>query len=1167
MEERPDVSSQAQAITIFGGEDERSMELTVTPELLELLDLTALINQGSSERFHYSFSGLMIAFRYARHGISEWFREYLSLHSVDFAAILRYRNISEEDLRSRIESNKLPFADPNGMYPNGRRLATTSAFTWTALAKGFAQEQGHAWTGLRHMIGAIIFTPNLHAEDLERWRFDRLAWAQSYLAYVQGDLPDDLNFWRGVFERTFGPVSRELSQADIDRFSETVRIILERADQARKDEKKDRVYTEHLVFGLREPGSQLSRLAEATDTDLDVILKLDFGVWRSQPVEFHQLPPLSQNAVGALVAARDRADTDGSKIIEDTHLLFGVLSQTKSAIVQELNKRGITPDKVVFSAAVLPADTLAGYESDDPTGDDLMNITKDVNALASVLAATDVDPPLSLGIFGDWGSGKSFFMRRLEARIGKLQVDAKSAEGDSSYCQDIVQLTFNAWNYIDSDLWASLAAEIFEGLAAAIAEKRGGDSQQERALALAAASSAQTVLEEAERKRSRAEERLKQTEQRLASAQREAASIEANLSPLDLLEQAYRFAIEQEAVQKNLDAAAKELNISEGKAAAREIKTQILELHGIWNTLVFTMRNNENLWVWPAVSLLAVGASWFTIYLLKDHRGIPSLVTNLVALLVGASSFLAPFVRNARKALTFIQRARESKQKLIDEEKAKKTADLTKQQDNARKEVVEAQKAVESAEENLRALNDQLDKMRADRKLADYIRQRNESTDYTQRLGIIARVRADFRQLSTLLRDSRDETETEIKKRQKEKEKEGRRLFPRIDRIILYIDDLDRCPEKNVVEVLQAVHLLLAFPLFVVVVGVDPRWLLHSLGQQSTAFRAQQGGGETVNGLEEGLHWESTPMNYLEKIFQVPFTLRPINKVGFSRIVDAFTKSTGWIRVPGAAASAPIVPLGANSPAGTPKTEGLPTTEPAPPAYGSKVPDTPTKPSPIGGTAEPPPKAMGGAGAESIDRHPDHLRIEEWERSFMKELHELIPSPRAGKRFINIYRLLRASVEEHERTAFIGDAGRGDYQSALLLLAILTGYPAEATELLRVLIEEQPTELWWDFIDSLKERVEPDRLTGSSLKGPHQGDNLSTRGKGASVARESSSLEFSIPGSDPGQAGQLWSELFGKLEKIRPRVDDRSCDRFTIWAPRVARYSFQSGRVLLYQRD
>lgn len=50
--------------------------------------------------------------------------------------------------------------------------------------------------------------------------------------------------------------------------------------------------------------------------------------------------------------------------------------------------------------------------------------------------------------------------------------------------------------------------------------------------------------------------------------------------------------------------------------------------------------------------------------------------------------------------------------------------------------------------------------------------------------------------------------------------------------MILYIDDLDRCPPAKVLEVLEAVHLLLALELFVVVVGVDPRWLQRSLRHQ-----------------------------------------------------------------------------------------------------------------------------------------------------------------------------------------------------------------------------------------------------------------------------------------------------------------------------------------------
>jgi len=56
-------------------------------------------------------------------------------------------------------------------------------------------------------------------------------------------------------------------------------------------------------------------------------------------------------------------------------------------------------------------------------------------------------------------------------------------------------------------------------------------------------------------------------------------------------------------------------------------------------------------------------------------------------------------------------------------------------------------------------------------------------------------------------------------------------------RIVLYIDDGDRCPPDKVVEVLQAVHMLLAFRLFV---AVDVRWVATSL--ESLAFVASNRG-------------------------------------------------------------------------------------------------------------------------------------------------------------------------------------------------------------------------------------------------------------------------------------------------------------------------------------
>ena len=69
---------------------------------------------------------------------------------------------------------------------------------------------------------------------------------------------------------------------------------------------------------------------------------------------------------------------------------------------------------------------------------------------------------------------------------------------------------------------------------------------------------------------------------------------------------------------------------------------------------------------------------------------------------------------------------------------------------------------------------------------------------------------------------------------------------PSIERIVLYIDDLDRCPSGQVVKVLEAVSLLFGFPLFVVG-AVDSRWLVHSLRHEyAHVFRGVSGRTDTA---------------------------------------------------------------------------------------------------------------------------------------------------------------------------------------------------------------------------------------------------------------------------------------------------------------------------------
>jgi KAP family P-loop domain len=774
---------------------------------------------------------------------------------------------------------------------------------------------------------------------------------------------------------------------------------------------------------------------------------------------------------------------------------------------------------------------LAGYKSDNPEGDDLIGIERDVEALASLVAAKEVEPPLSLGLFGDWGTGKSFFMNAMKKRIRELTTDAKAAGGESLYCTDVVQLTFNAWNYIDSDLWASLAAEIFEGLAAGLAERRAdGDSKSARAIALAAASSSAQGVEEAEREKDAAERELGEIEKEISALEKKEAEITNRLRPMELLKQLRQLASAAEDVRDPIIKAANELHIPDAEHKVEQLGQELLGLRSNYQAIWLILRTSPKLAI---LCLLGITAAIGVPFLLK-HLDIGGVILRIITAAGFLSATLGPFLNWSHQGLKFIKQAQDAQNTVVQQNREAKTAELRERRDNVRKTIESTQKRADEAAKNAAALTQQLEAMRADRKMVDFIRQRYQSTDYRDRLGVIAKVRADFKHLSVLLRDLQadaDEDLKEVKRRQESLDKD-RKLFPRIDRIVLYIDDLDRCQEKIVFEVLQAVHLLLAFPLFVVIVGVDPRWLLHSLRKHAGAFEL----GEEDNSLmTEESGWRSTPLNYLEKIFQIPFTLLPIRKTGFEKFVDAFASSSRDTALIGSTPDTlgPVEePKSAIQAVGT---VGHPESAAASEAQGQE---------PMSVT--PGPRADSAAAAieqpspmEPIDRYPKHLRIEPWERVFMKSLYEFIGTPRAAKRFINIYRLLRASVAPSEQSAFVGDERVGEYRSALFLLALLTGYPREATVILRAVIEnKEQFAKWGQFRRSLEEQV------GKPLDRGTDGEKL-----------PSENGHLNAP-------SQAYRQLLEKLGNMQGLLDDLPYASINKWAPRVARYSFESGRLL-----
>jgi hypothetical protein len=203
----------------------------------------------------------------------------------------------------------------------------------------------------------------------------------------------------------------------------------------------------------------------------------------------------------------------------------------------------------------------------------------------------------------------------------------------------------------------------------------------------------------------------------------------------------------------------------------------------------------------------------------------------------------------------------------------------------------------------------------------------------------------------------------------------------------------------------------------------------------------------------------STPQDYLEKIFQIPFALRPVEKSGYQSLVNDLLK-----------------PL--------PLREKQITSKAFDTKLGSKEVETPE----VGQTSEIDQKldiesenpklesiesGLLEAEQEKEDEEkpfqpipPRQLEFTKWEQEDIQQLWLMFRTPRTVKRFINIYRLLRAGlVSDSDVKSFEGTQKKpGEYQVALLLLAAITAFPNESNRLLYRL------DAWLDIQESDKRR-------------------------------------------------------------------------------------------------
>jgi hypothetical protein len=206
----------------------------------------------------------------------------------------------------------------------------------------------------------------------------------------------------------------------------------------------------------------------------------------------------------------------------------------------------------------------------------------------------------------------------------------------------------------------------------------------------------------------------------------------------------------------------------------------------------------------------------------------------------------------------------------------------------------------------------------------------------------------------------------------------------------------------------------------------------------------------------------ASPVDYLDKIFQIPYVLAPSPPAAVASYLQSLlpapaappaaapeAASSGYSGTEAAsdgtaaAAADPQIDGAAHAPAAV-ASEPADRLEPSPPER-----DRAKRGDRLTGAKDPAVSRADSqetaAAAATPDLRPRGLQVSQPEVEFLGRLGPVLPTPRAAKRLVNLYRLVRISIPEADLAAFAGTGdGQSEYKFVQILLAILVGSPAMA---------------------------------------------------------------------------------------------------------------------------
>lgn len=1026
-----------------------------------------------------TFSTLVAALLKGKDETSQWFARLALENGPNPDSVFAEKGIDQATIQRLVI---LPSGKPAQVRVSAdKHVLTQSARNVLGTAEGWAQRVGGSDIGVRHLVASYVLNPPpQHRAQMEDWNYQETKWRPAFFEWVASRYTAER--WTDASQlaapAAAAPVFEDQAvkgEALAFPGDEQTLAVLEQAAtyHARRRDRWLRLQT--VFHAMVETARQDTAIRPAIQPVLDAV---DLTQARYQQVfeEFFGPTPeekrhapftaldVSPRVLNALETARGlavatRTNVTTKPLVGILHLAGALVSRRVDAEevlapmgleVQALRRALIAHAQTHAESADVWREALGEAEdveagralelnSDDPEAavrldaawaSDPLLIRRDVKTFAALLASKSLEPPLAIGLFGPWGSGKTTFLKRLRQEVESLAHRAETLAKPAPYVSNVVSVDFNAWHFAEAALTSSLIETILRELSKHIKDEELVAGKAWRQQKLERLETAKRNVEAAKAVEHAAQTAVSAAERTLTKKRVKAAEAATSFqSVIQGVWSATQTALQGSKVVKDsgvLDAVGGTIRSTE------ELRDRLTILRNRPARLLGDLGWGKSLIFAALVLAVPPLVAWLAQWILGTNQAAQALSSVTAAL-----SVIFVWARAATGAVSKVDKAvadvAAAYAKQLAEDAGVKEAQTAL--DAAQASAATAVTELDAARQELARAHTEAANATLPAQMLQLASTRLDAGTYNKELTTLSLARADLEALSLILRDHRSEgasasdtaaaNETAPVASDTPPVKRARN----VDRVILYIDDLDRCKPADVVRVLQLVHMLLAFELFVVVVAVDARWVEECLKQsyewlaRGSEVRSRDDSGNGARPQLEMAHL--SPQDYLEKIFQIAFWLEPMTVTQAADYLGSLVRS-------------PIRESG--------------------PVVGS-VPGTD------------PPGTM-----------PAKVEIAGIELDYMRYLAKYVgSSPRRVKRFVNAYRLIKAGMSDTELRTFLternaddGGFRSGPYQLVIGLLVIGTGAPSSSAQILAELAECDPGRAMDTVVDALRGRDHPD---------------------------------------------------------------------------------------------